>query len=300
MEDPFTDDKIDDLLSALNTEAPKQETVPPLQRSQSTTTTTISKPIQTPPQQVIANTLSMMEIKIIFTSIPANAEHPFEIRRGTQTIYKTIEEIPSTKSVAVKLQIPKPSDNLLVLQVCAPLIGVDAERKFDLVAKGCFIRFAIDADDTGEKMFTISQRSDDAFPYENLLLTFRALKLQSTSTIQGSNNNNSNKMITMSDIHFNFCNIPASPEQPFKIFINKQMVLSQSKNMSATQRGTASGQIPRTNATKDHEVDLLVQIPALQFEFANKMNLTSNGSYFLISAKDGTTPSVTQYAESTW
>lgn len=106
--------------------------------------------------------------------------------------------------------------------------------------------------------------------------------------------------ITMTAIHFNFCNIPSSAEQPFKVFINKQMVLQQTKAMSATQRGTASGQIPRTNATKDHEVDLLVQIPALQFEHTAKVNLTSQGSYLLIMVKDGDGASVTQHTESTW
>lgn len=179
--DPFTDDKINDLLSALDdlpsekqqqeeeakapiVQPPPQQQQP--QRSYSTTTTTKSTTTSTSNINITA----LLEVKIVFTSIPANAEHPFEVLRGTQCIYKTDQEISSTKLVAVKLQIPKPADNMLTLHIRAPLIGVDAERPFDIVSKGCFIRLAIDADDSGEKMFTISQRSDDAFPYVHVLL----------------------------------------------------------------------------------------------------------------------------------
>jgi hypothetical protein len=248
------------------------------------TTTTSSVPVQKKglavelnDKPVEAQTKTSTQIVVHITSIKATSDQPFELVLNNQfTMYKATEDIPETKEVAVKGDIPHWSNEELSVTVTIrmPAIGVNVDREFNLTRDGRFIQIGID---NKEKQLRVKQQSNEKFdPLNSTVSTSPAAFRAEGKT----------------DIYVKFHALKASADQPFEIYYMDKLIYSLTDDMPPRQVGVVNGQLlkeRRCNRQEDEDHEVVLKIVAGKLgivEATAIVNLTKDGPKLSVEVLD--------------
>ncbi|KAL0481933.1 hypothetical protein AKO1_011358 [Acrasis kona] len=229
-------------------------------------------------QPTTASASSTILLTVFLNNIPASPQSPLNILLNRSNVmYTRDDDIPSSKSVVVKGNIPMPpvGDLIVLLTIQIPALGIESDQEFNLTRHGAFVLIGVDPLDN--KSLTIKQQLDDNFP-------------EPVATVSQINQN---VPTGSSDIFITFAGIPATTSQPFEIYINQNQAHKSTQDMGPNHKGVIKGQVPKSKRTNDmsspdHEIALLVKVPALGLEpVQHNLNLTQHGSYVTLSVVDG-------------
>jgi len=219
-------------------------------------------------------------LTVFLNNIPASPQLPLTILLNrTNVMYTRQDDIPSSKSVVVKGNIPSPphGDLIVTLTVLIPALGIESEQEFNLSQSGPFVLIGVDVLDN--KSLTIKQQTNEHFPEPQVNLVGGSSQV--------------NVPTGSSDIYITFAGIPANENQPFEIYINQNQAHKSTQDMGLNHKGMIKGQVPKSKRTNemsspDHEIALLVKVPALGIEpVEHHLNLTQHGSFVMLSVVDG-------------
>jgi hypothetical protein len=228
-----------------------------------------------PVQQSATSTL----LTVFLNNIPASSDQPLTLLLNrTNVMYSRTEDIPASKSVVVKGNIPNQGGDLIVtLTIKIPALGIDSDQEFNLTQHGAFVLLGLDPHDN--KSLVIKQQLTDDFPEPEPIM--RAVP-QTSNKPQGT-----------SDIFIIFAGIPASEEQPFEIYINDTVAHKATQDMGQYQKGMIKGQVPKSKrsndmSSPDHEILFIVKVPKSNIpDVSLNLNLTQDGPYVMITIDNG-------------
>ena len=233
------------------------------------------------PSRIIANKVQgnsehgdVIEMVIFISNIKATPEQPFKlIYEGEHVMYERTEDTAPGKTIIVRGNIPKKprEDTVASLLVQMPAANIHTQQNFNLVEHGRFVQIVI-TQEGNRNNIRIKQQHDDKFDQEQQL---------------GAKNDE------MSKVYIHYSAVPATEEEPFRIWINELLAHQMTQTMSRTQSGVIRGTIPKVkrcnpSSESHHDIKLKIHIPMVdQEEKSYIVNLTDKGEHVGIFLDDG-------------
>ncbi|EFC36980.1 hypothetical protein NAEGRDRAFT_82045 [Naegleria gruberi] len=215
-----------------------------------------------------------MDLAIYISNIKATPEKPFKLLyEGKTVMYQREDSTPSGKTVIVRGTFPKlPREDCIVsLLIDMPEANIYTQQNFNLSQHGKFIQILI-TQEGNRNNIRIKQQHNDSFDTNQL----------------GDKNDQ------MSRIYLHYAAIPASEDEPFRVWINDMLAHQMTESMTSSQSGVIRGSIPkvkRCNLTDDpfHCIDLRIHIPLIDPMVKSFIvNLTNNGEHVALILNNST------------